>query len=193
MRDSGYDYNAFDLYDGSKYANYFRIETFQELRPALVSAFEVFEHFPEPGESLRDLLCVADLVVFTTQFYEGQGDDWDYLVPCCGQHVFFYSEEGLAAYADAHGFNLRRTQDFSVLVRRTSQYSAAVEAAGAQMMDSAFIAEHILRVGWGTEATARDHAYALDRFTRELRAMLPGRSRRWASLLSMWRPRSPYR
>src|SRR4051812_16147316 len=61
MRDSGYDYYAFDLYDGSKYANYFRIESLQELRPVLVSAFEVFEHFPEPGESLRHLLNVADL------------------------------------------------------------------------------------------------------------------------------------
>lgn len=173
MRDSGYDYYAFDLYDGSKYANYFRIETLQELRPVLVSAFEVFEHFPEPGESIRNILSVADLVVFTTQFYEGQDDDWDYLVPCCGQHVFFYSERALATYADAHGFNLLRTPDLCLLVRRTSPYAAAVEIVGRQMMDSAFIAEQVVKVGWGTEATMRDSAYARDRFIREIRATLP--------------------
>ena len=171
MRDAGYDYHAFDLYDGSKYANYFRIDRLAQVSPALVSAFEVFEHFPDPAEQLGGILSSgADLVVFTTQFYEGQGEDWPYLVPCCGQHVFFYTERGLAAFAGSHGFDLVRTPDFHVLARRGSREAAAIAAEGAGIMDGAFVAEQMLSVGWGTEATARDFAYAMERFVRELRA-----------------------
>lgn len=170
MRDSGYDYRAFDVYDGSKYANYFRVEALAGLGPALISAFEVFEHFPDPRTSLEEIFgSGVELIFFTTQFYEGQAEDWDYLVPFCGQHVFFYTRHGLAAFAGARGFDLGRTADFHVLVRRGSRYAAALAGMEASTMDAAFVAHHLLSVGWGTDATARDHAYAKERFVRELR------------------------
>jgi hypothetical protein len=183
MRDAGYDYRAFDLYDGSKYANYFRIDSLHGLAPALVSAFEVFEHFPEPAEQLAEILASGpELVVFTTQFYEGQGADWDYLVPCCGQHVFFYTERGLAAFAGGHGFDLLRTPDFFVLARRDGRYAPAIAAMATRVMDAAFVAEHVMAVGWGTEATACDFSYAMERFVRELSVASGHRENRWTRL-----------
>jgi len=183
MRDSGFDYHAFDLYDDSKYANYFRLESLTERPPTLISAFEVFEHFPEPAEALREIFADSvELVVFTTQFYAQQGADWPYLVPCCGQHVFFYSERGLAVFADGFGFDLRRASDFFLLVRRGGRYATAVDNVAERAMAPSFVADLVTAVGWGSEATARDHQYALERFVSELRASpRPGRLARLAA------------
>ncbi len=174
MRDSGYEYYAFDLYDGSKYANYFRVDDISSVDAALISAFEVFEHFPNPRSSIEEILkSRADLIVFTTQFYEGQDQDWDYLVPFCGQHVFFYTERGLAQFAASHGYDLRRTDDFNLLIRRDSRWTGAIASRGTGAMSAAFISEHVAAVGWGTAATLRDHAYAKERFVRELATSTP--------------------
>jgi Methyltransferase domain len=181
MRDSGYDYYAFDTYDRSKYANYFRVDSLADLAPALISAFEVFEHFPNPANSLAEMFASGpDLIAFTTQFYEGQGADWDYLVPYCGQHVFFYTEQGVSSFAASFGFKLVRSQDFWLLVRRNGRYAAAIEAAATRGIDPVFIGNHITCVGWGTEATVRDHAYAKERFLRELRMV--GSSAPWQNM-----------
>lgn len=174
MRDSGYLYYAFDLYDGSKYANYFRVDDILSVDAALISAFEVFEHFPDPRSSIEEILkSRAELIVFTTQFYEDQDENWDYLVPFCGQHVFFYTERGLARFAAAHGYDLRRTDDFNLLIRRGSRSARAIDSQGARAMTAAFISEHVAAVGWGTAATLRDHTYAKERFVRELATSIP--------------------
>lgn len=191
MRDSGYNFRAYDPYDGSKYANYFRAERLTDVLPGVISAFEVLEHFPDPAASLREILLARpELVVFTTQFYEGQGRDWDYLVPCCGQHVFFYDREGLAQFCQRAGFDLRRSVDFWVLVRRDGRCAASIEPALDRIMTPDFVARQVMEVGYGTEATARDHAYAIERFVRELRhassdrkAPVQGRARRSLSAL----------
>ena len=169
MRDAGYDYRVHDRYDTGKYANYFRVDSMQGLRPGLVSAFEVFEHFPDPAHSLHEILSVEPaLVVFTTVFWEDQGRDWGYLVPICGQHVFFYTRRGLAAFADRYGYDLTPCLDLWVLVRRNSAYATALPAAGAAPVDAAFAGRMVTEVGWGTATTERDHAYAMERFGREL-------------------------
>lgn len=95
MRDSGYRYYAYDAYDDSKYANYFRIQRLGDIRPALISAFEVFEHFASPREALGKILSTRpEVVVFSTQFYEGQGQQWDYLVPFLWSTRFLLSGAG---------------------------------------------------------------------------------------------------
>jgi alcohol dehydrogenase (cytochrome c) len=68
--------------------------------PALIetAAGKSVMHLPDPKATLTELFTVgADLIVFSTQLYQGQGPDWDYLVPICGQHVFFYAPRSSAA------------------------------------------------------------------------------------------------
>jgi hypothetical protein len=170
MRDVGYDYRVYDRYDSGKYANYFRIDSLDGLHPGLVSAFEVFEHLPEPRRALGDILALQpSLIVFSTQFWEGQGKDWWYLVPCCGQHVFFYTERAMAGFASRHGYDLRSCLGVYVLTRRGSPVSEALDAAEPFALDAAVAGRMIVELGAGTPFTERDHAYALARFERELR------------------------
>ncbi|WP_294535233.1 class I SAM-dependent methyltransferase [uncultured Rhodoblastus sp.] len=169
MRDSGFNYFAFDLYDNAKYSNYFSFSSLSGRQPALVSAFEVFEHLPNPRVAIEEIFATrADLIVFSTQFYDGQGPDWDYLVPFCGQHVFFYREAGLADFAEQRGYALRRTADFLVLVRNGSPYTLHVVAAKAATVPTGFFGDLVTRIGWGTNDTLRDHVYAMERFQKEL-------------------------
>jgi hypothetical protein len=169
MRDSGFKYLAYDAYDDSKYANYFKINRLDDISPGLVTAFEVFEHFPQPAESIGELFAIKpDLIVFSTVFYEGQGPEWEYLVPYCGQHIFFYREQALRAFGERHGYALRRSQDFWLMIRETSPYLATFDAKHNAAMDAAFVGELFLRVGHGTEQTLRDYSYAKDRFISEL-------------------------
>lgn len=171
MRDAGYDYFSYDAFDSSKYANYFALERLESCSPELVSAFEVFEHFPDPSDALTRILTTQPgLVVFSTQFYEGQGKDWDYLVPSCGQHVFFYRERALEQFCTAHGYTYRRGPDFCVLLKAGSEYLPKVEAWRSGTMPPDFAGRLVTRTGYGTDATSRDHAYAKDRFERELSA-----------------------
>ncbi|WP_238274321.1 MULTISPECIES: class I SAM-dependent methyltransferase [Methylobacterium] len=169
MRDSGYNFYAYDTYDDSKYANYFRIATFTQCKPAIVTAFEVFEHFPDPRTSLLEIFdSGADLVIFSAVFYEQQGPEWPYLIPFCGQHVFFYSQRGLESFASEHGFDMRRVHDFWVLVRRGTRYETEIYEGSIKHIDAKFAGDHVQMVGWATSATVRDFDYAKARFEREL-------------------------
>jgi hypothetical protein len=169
MRDSGFQYFAYDRYERAKYSNYFQIDRLDAKTPILISAFEVFEHFSNPKTALDELFATkAELIVFSTQFYEGQGPNWDYLFPACGQHVFFYKERALRAFAHDRGYNLIRTSDFFILLRDQSKYAHSIIKLESTSVPLQFFGELVARVGFGTDSTARDHAYAKERFVREL-------------------------
>jgi hypothetical protein len=172
MRDSGYNYFAYDFYDHSKYANYFQIQDLSDIKASLISAFEVIEHLPEPRLALAEMLAnEPELLIFTTQFYEGQGPDWPYLVPFCGQHVFFYTLTGLQGFALSFGYDIREVCGFWAFVRRGSRYEAAIAtlAESGKALNATFAGEHVMSVGWGTDFTERDGSYAFERFIRELK------------------------
>jgi len=102
MRDRGYNYWAADPYNSLHF-----MDRFVGDRPfwALVSAFEVAEHMSRPREEWSELFAKAlDYIFFTTELYCGQGQDWPYLAPETGQHVFFYSERALAALGASCGW-----------------------------------------------------------------------------------------
>jgi hypothetical protein len=138
MRSIGREFLAQDKYAYPSFANYFMVDDPAEAAPRVLTAFEVFEHLPEPRETLDDLLGLgADYVVFSTWFVDGQGEDWIYYLPECGQHVFFYSDAGFRALAERHGYALTATAYFYVLAHRDR-----VGAAGhAAVLDFAYHAE----------------------------------------------------
>jgi hypothetical protein len=169
MRDAGYECFAFDLHDACRLANYFKVDRVEAVSPALITAFEVFEHLAHPAKQIGDLLDAArELVVFSTGLYDGQGEDWEYLVPVCGQHVFFASAKGLTDLAARHGFDFVQTGDPLVFVRKESRYRAPVIGCCGRSLDDGFVARQLAAIRWGPQSAMRDLDYALQRFTAEL-------------------------
>jgi predicted TPR repeat methyltransferase len=79
----------------------------------LITAFEVFEHVPDPQELMRDLrtlLAPEGVVLFSTQLsdghiHPGQPLTWWYASPRNG-HISLFSKTSLSALAQQYGFRL---------------------------------------------------------------------------------------
>lgn len=118
LRDMGWQVYCHDAYHAPQFVHAFHIEALDAVRPRVIIASEVFEHFPAPRESLESLLRAAPIVIFTTELYTGQGPDWHYLVPEGGQHIFFFSPKSLLGMAERHGFVLVDAGFLKYFVRR---------------------------------------------------------------------------
>ena len=116
MRDRGYDFRCRDRYVANFYAPTFTAEGVT--RAAVVTAFEVLEHLPNPAEDLAEIFAYQpDLLLVTTESYRGQGPDWTYLSLDNGQHVFFYTLDGLELIARRFGYRLVSTGALHVFYR----------------------------------------------------------------------------
>lgn len=127
LRDRGFDAYLSDRYAEPVLAQAFRVSP--DECPAgsfaLVSAMEVLEHYDDPAAEIARLFALQpQVVVATTETYSGQGQDWWYLAPQTGQHVFFYSRKCLRWLAHKHGYNyfgVRSIHLFSARALRRSQ------------------------------------------------------------------------
>jgi hypothetical protein len=105
MRDRGFNFLSYDKYADPIYIQTFSAAATEKLSPAVITAFEVFEHLPHPHDDLECLFSLNPaLLVFTTLLYQGQGSDWWYLAPEGGQHVFFYSRKALQSIGARFGY-----------------------------------------------------------------------------------------
>jgi hypothetical protein len=103
LRDRGLDAYTIDKVSSPSYAQPFVGNL--EKNYDLVTAFEVFEHFPNPRESLEQIFrCNPRFILASTEAYAGSGPDWWYLAPSSGQHVFFYSKAALRWIAARFGY-----------------------------------------------------------------------------------------
>jgi hypothetical protein len=101
LRDRGLDAYTIDTVSLPSYAQPFVGSL--EKNYDLVTAFEVFEHFPNPRELIEQLFrCRPRFLLASTELYAGNGPDWWYLAPNSGQHVFFYSGAALKWIAARH-------------------------------------------------------------------------------------------
>ncbi|WP_431857371.1 class I SAM-dependent methyltransferase [Azospirillum sp.] len=104
MRDRGFNMLSYDKYQAPFYSDVYVVPDYAAAKPDVVTAFEVFEHLPNPGADIDALMAGRpDLVVFTTDTFDGQGPDWGYLAPETGQHVFFYGRAAFAWIAERYG------------------------------------------------------------------------------------------
>jgi Methyltransferase domain len=118
MRSIGRNFYANDKYMVPTFANYFCTNNIPKARPYVITAFEIFEHLPEPRKTLTSLFRTeAPIVLFTTWLVDDQAEDWIYYLPECGQHVFFYSHKGLSNLAMEHGYEMLVSQYFYVLYK----------------------------------------------------------------------------
>ena len=116
LRDRGLDCYVRDKYARPTYAQGFDQPGFD--RPDMVTAFEVFEHLPQPAFELHAFFAIGPkAVLVSTELYTGQGPGWPYLAPESGQHVFFYSPQALALVARQHGCTLLLSGEFALFLK----------------------------------------------------------------------------
>lgn len=108
MRDRGYDFR----HDDPLCANIFARGHEAGPEPAsyaLATAFEVFEHLPDPADALQSIASSTDFLLFTTYLLPAptpRPGQWWYYTPESGQHITFYTLRSLALLADRLGFQL---------------------------------------------------------------------------------------
>lgn len=104
----------------------------------LVTAFEVFEHVPDPQvlmKSLAERLNPNGVILFSTllsdgQIHPGQKLDWWYAAPRNG-HISLYSRNSLHLLAQQHGFNLA-SRDVGLHLMYTTLPDWAAPLTGAK-------------------------------------------------------------
>jgi ADP-heptose:LPS heptosyltransferase len=100
MRDRGYNFHNSEPFTANFYAPFHDATNRKIQKAAVVTAFEVMEHLPEPAEGIEKIFDYEpDLALLSTELYRGQPEDWWYCAPDIGQHVFFYSIKALEMMA----------------------------------------------------------------------------------------------
>jgi len=119
MRDQGYNFFNADKYAQPYYCAGFTADSIGIAKCDIVTAFEIFEHLPNPNAELAEILRFdPKLWIFSTQLYEDQDEGWTYFNPARGRHVFFYSEKALHDFAEAHGYRFMRGRHLHMFVKR---------------------------------------------------------------------------
>jgi 2-polyprenyl-3-methyl-5-hydroxy-6-metoxy-1,4-benzoquinol methylase len=102
MRDRGYDFSHHDRHSTNRYAPGVEVADLGGERFDLVTAFEVLEHLKEPRRVIEKIFSMTDVLLASTMLLPEpppHPHDWWYYAPETGQHIVFFSKEGLARMA----------------------------------------------------------------------------------------------
>jgi Methyltransferase domain len=120
MRDRGFNFLSYDRYAQPFFSDRYSLTSLAGRSPAVVTAFEVLEHFSDPAQDLQQLFeSRPALVIATTELFTGQDLSWPYLADGTGQHVFFYSPKALTQIARRFGYSLALVGGLIVFVGRS--------------------------------------------------------------------------
>jgi 2-polyprenyl-3-methyl-5-hydroxy-6-metoxy-1,4-benzoquinol methylase len=105
MRDKGFDFYWYDDYCSNLFSEYFEgslDETYD-----LITAFEVFEHLPNPMSTITKLASMSNNIIFSTVTTDGIIDfqNWWYRGETSGQHISFYNTKTLNNIANKLDLN----------------------------------------------------------------------------------------
>jgi len=110
LRDAGLNAYWDDKYCKNIFSLGFEKEISTQQTIKLITSFEVLEHLPSPWQTLKSIfLSKPDYFFCSTTLYSGQDLDWWYLLNN-GQHVQFYSADGLQFLAQKFGYHLQSRQ-----------------------------------------------------------------------------------
>ena len=117
MRDVGYSFYSCDKYGSGEFISAYHWNA-PGRKASLITLFEVAEHFTRPKNDWQEIFAMdPDWVIGSTSIYQGQGAEWDYLIPQSGQHVFFYSFTAIAHLAQKFGRYGYRVGSFFLITR----------------------------------------------------------------------------
>jgi hypothetical protein len=103
MRDAGYEFFWYDRHCQNLYADGFAADLNSGERYELLTAAEVFEHFPDPLASVREMAGLSPNILFTTQLLPDPPPTlgtWWYYGAEHGQHISFFTRKTLQIIAD---------------------------------------------------------------------------------------------
>lgn len=122
MRDAGFDFRRHDKYCPNIFAQGFDVTPGDQSKIELITSFEVFEHLPEPGQELDQLLQRTSNVFFSTSLIAlndpPKPGDWWYYGLDHGQHITFYTRESFERFARRSGLYFYSTGILHLLTRR---------------------------------------------------------------------------
>lgn len=96
MRDKGYDFYWQDKYCDNVYAKDFKYE--EKVKYRILTAYEVFEHLPDPIIEVNKMFQFSDNVLFSTYLVPKNNpkpNEWWYYTTDHGQHISLYSRKSL--------------------------------------------------------------------------------------------------
>lgn len=127
MRDRGLDFSWYDAHAENLYARGF--EGTPDQPSALVTAFEVVEHFAEPAADwARVFAARPETVLVGTVLHHGHEPGWWYYLLESGQHVAFYAVETMSLLADRFGYEVEAGPEYTLFLRRDRAPSRARRA-----------------------------------------------------------------
>jgi Methyltransferase domain len=101
LRDIGINAYGYDTYAIPRLLMGFQINTLDGA--SIINLCEVAEHFPDPKSSFDHIFsCKPNLVVVQTGFFDKPNENWNYLAPEHGQHIFFYNEKTISYLAKTY-------------------------------------------------------------------------------------------
>ena len=116
-----YEINCYvkDKYSEPKYGQGFTEQDFENTD--LIICFEVLEHLSNPKVDLDDLFHYKPkLLLLTTDIWRQQPNDWWYLAPESGQHVFFYSKKAVEKIALKYDYKLLICGGYILFIKSNS-------------------------------------------------------------------------
>lgn len=145
MRDLGIRFFHHDPMCQNLFAGEF--EARLDRRFALVTAFEVFEHLPDPRSTVKKILDHTDTLFFSTVLQPSPPpksiEDWHYFLPETGQHVSFFNRTSLESLARENGCTLHTNgSSLHALSRRPISFSAAKSGFISRLRRAVFRARY---------------------------------------------------
>jgi len=119
MRDAGYDFYWDDKYTENLFSIGFEWD--KNKKVDAVTLFEVFEHFVNPMDEVRNLLEISDTVIFSTELYpkfSPKPEEWWYFGLEHGQHISFFSEETFEYISSTFGLNYYNVGSLHILTKK---------------------------------------------------------------------------
>ena len=145
MRDLGFDFRLSDKFCPNLFARGFEASSGTQTKYDLLTAFEVFEHLPNPQEEMTRMLELSDSFFFSTVLAPLDRDEfarWEYLGFEHGQHVSFYTFKTLQELASSHGlFLCSNFWNFHLFSKRPvspRMFRLAISARGSRLVSALF-------------------------------------------------------
>lgn len=122
MRDYGFAFYRVDKYCQNLFAKGFDLEDPVRAPLELLTAFEVFEHFPNPSAKIDELLKISSSIFLRTELIPIANpkpeECWYYGLEH-GQHLSLYTLQSLRYLANLHGLNLyTNKRNFHLLTKK---------------------------------------------------------------------------